>query len=89
LPAAADARLEDRPRGFSAVETPFGGGEYGGGGCSDWARRWEEYVDALPGVLRSRSEAYLDFPANVLATMCQLCTREGVKGGGHVFGLFL
>ena len=37
MPAAAEARLDARPRGLLADvdTTPFGGGEYGGGGCSD------------------------------------------------------
>lgn len=40
LPAAAEAKLVERARGFPDVEkAPFDGGEYGGGGWSDVARR--------------------------------------------------
>ena len=70
MPAAAEARLDARARGFpdDVGATPFGGGEYGGGGCSDVDRLWEPYADVATADFRSRSVAYFDFPAEAVAT---------------------
>lgn len=46
-------------------KTPFGGGEYGGGGWSDADRLWAPYADVAAGDFRSRSVAYFDLLATV------------------------
>ena len=73
MPAAAEARLDERPRGFpvDVDATPFAGGEYGGGGWSDADRLWALWVDVATADFRSRSVAYFDFPENVLAERYQ------------------
>jgi hypothetical protein len=65
LPAIVEGRVDARPRGLlvDVDATPFGGGEYGGGGCSD-GRLWEPYEVATAD-FRSRSAAYFDFPGIV------------------------
>jgi hypothetical protein len=68
LPAAAEARLDERPSAFPVVvETPLVTAVYGGGGWSEVERRCVELYVLETADLRSFSEAYFDFPANVEA----------------------